>query len=111
MGLRVWSWAEMSSKKNNKKTGAHKAPPPIITKVNTIKDPDPNHEKEPESDPHKEDWMDKNSGTKRDICFHHDKDKSSIYSAGDKKKKNIKKFRNLAFRSKLNNIREQIFNR
>ena len=51
MGLRVWSWAEMSSKKINKKTGAHKAPPPIITKVNTIKDPDPNHEKEPESDP------------------------------------------------------------
>ena len=35
MGLRVWSGGEILSKKINKEWGgAHKAPPPIITKVN-----------------------------------------------------------------------------
>ena len=33
VGLRVWSGGETFSKKINKKSGAHKAPPPIITKV------------------------------------------------------------------------------
>ena len=34
MGLRVWSRGEIFSKKINKKWRAHKAPPPITTKVN-----------------------------------------------------------------------------
>ena len=33
MGLRVWSGGEIFSKNINKKSWAHKAPPPIITKV------------------------------------------------------------------------------
>ena len=33
MGLRVWSGGEIFSKQINKKSWAHKAPPPIITKV------------------------------------------------------------------------------
>ena len=34
VGLRVWSGGEIFIKKNIKTTGAHKAPPPLITKVN-----------------------------------------------------------------------------
>ena len=33
MGVRVWSGGDIFSKKINEKSWAHKAPPPIITKV------------------------------------------------------------------------------
>ena len=36
MGLRVWSGGEIFGKKIKILLGAHKAPPPIITKVNNI---------------------------------------------------------------------------
>ena len=36
MGLRVWSGGEIFSKKINKKSWAHKAPPLIITTVKSI---------------------------------------------------------------------------
>ena len=78
---------------------------------NTIQDPDPTNEKRTESDPHKKRLDGKNSETIRDIFFIMTKTNRPYTALETKRKRTFKEFRNLAFRSKLSNIREQIFNK